>query len=318
MKRFLSLLMTVLLAHLSRSQQILSLDKPPASPELLPSWINSSASERDFALSPDGQELFFTLQGPRNTIQTLVYCQRLSNGDWSKPVIAPFAGHYSDLEPAFSADGKKLYFSSNRPLKGDQPKDFDIWSVEKVQGHWAEPVNIGAPVNTSSDEFYPSVTNSGNLYFTAAYAGGVGKEDIYIARWDKDHYVQPEALGSEINSRTYEFNAFVLPDESLIIFTSYGRADDMGGGDLYFSKKDAQGQWQEARHLDKLSSSKLDYCPFVSFDGKVLFFTSERNDLKAVYNPQPASYDKLIKELTGPLNSNGNIYWIGMEATGMK
>lgn len=318
MKRLLSLLMTFLLAHFSRSQQILRFDKPPASPELLPSWINTSASERDFALSPNGQELFFTLQGPRNTIQTLVYCQRLPNGEWSKPAIAPFAGHYSDLEPAFSPDGKKLFFSSNRPLKGDQPKDFDIWSVEKVQDHWGEPVNLGTPVNTSSDEFYPSVTNSGNLYFTAAYAGGVGKEDIYIARWEKDHYEHPETLGTEINSRTYEFNAFVLPDESLIIFTSYGRSDDMGGGDLYYSRKDAQGQWKEARHLDKLSSSKLDYCPFISFDGKVLFFTSERHAVQAVYNPPAASYDNLIKELTGPLNGNGNIYWIGLEATGMK
>lgn len=313
MKRLLKVLLTICLPIAGWAQRQLSFENATRWPQLLPSWINTSASERDFAVSPKGDEIFFTLQGPRGTFQTIVYSRRLPEGDWSAPVIAPFASHFNDLEPAFSTDGNRLYFSSNRPLSGDQPKDFDIWMVERKGGRWGLPVNLGSPVNTPSDEFYPSIAASGNIYFTAAYKEGIGKEDIYLARWDKDHFLTPEPLDNTVNSTTYEFNAFVLPDESLILFTSYGRADDQGGGDLYYSSKSANGSWTPARHLGKLSSHKLDYCPSISPDKKTLFFTSEKQDINKIFSEEGITYDRLLIELTGALNGNGNIYFVKLD-----
>ncbi|MBK8496879.1 MAG: PD40 domain-containing protein [Chitinophagaceae bacterium] len=159
-----------------------------------------------------------------------------------------------------------MFFSSNRPLSGSEIKDFDIWVVEKENGKWGEPRNLGAPVNTKEDEFYPSITKTGNLYFTAAYKNGIGKEDVFMAKLENGKYGEPVPLDTAVNSKTYEFNAFVSPDEDFIIFTSYGRKDDNGRGDLYMSIKDASGNWQPAKHLSMLNSAKLDYCPFVSFD----------------------------------------------------
>lgn len=308
------LILSCFLSLAPRAQNRLSFSQATTEPQLLPAWINTSASERDFAFSPNGDELFFTLQGPRGTFQTIIYSHLLPGGDWSPPVLAPFASRYSDLEPVFSADGKRLYFSSNRPLDGEQAKDFDIWMVEKTGGKWGEPVNLGSPVNTPADEFYPSIASNGNLYFTAAYKEGIGKEDIYLAKWSKDHFLNPEPLDRNVNSTTYEFNAFVLLDESLIIFTSYGRADDLGGGDLYYSLKDSLGNWTPARHLSKLSSNRLDYCPFISADRKTLFFTSERQDIIKLYERKETTYSQLIRELTGPYNGNGNIFFVKLDS----
>ena len=296
-------------------QHNLSFRNPPSLPEIFEAGIISTGlSERDFALSPDETEIFYTVQSPQGIFQTILYAKKDKEGRWSNPAVASFAGKYSDLEPAFSIDGKKIYFSSNRPISGNRIKDFDIWVVEKENDKWGEPKNIGIPVNTSEDEFYPSITKSGNLYFTAAYKNAVGKEDIYLATWKNGIYSEPVPMDTAINSKMYEFNAFVSRDEDLIIFTSYGRKDDKGRGDLYMCTKDVTGKWQPAKNLALLNSDKLDYCPFVSPDKKILFFTSEKNGLKKSFEGEPVKIEELVKSFTSPQNGGGDIYWVSLEA----
>lgn len=290
-----------------------ALSVPPATPEIFaPGFVSTAMNERDFAISPDGNEIYFTISTPKSGFQTIVFSKKSKSG-WTKPQVAPFAGRYSDLEPAFSMDGKTLYFASNRPLSGMETKDFDIWKVVRKGNFWGEPENLGLVVNTSSDEFYPSVAKNGNLYFTASYAGGPGREDIYVSRYHQNQFQKPVALDSAINTGFYEFNAFVSPDEDYIIFTSYGRKDDRGGGDLYISLKDQQGNWKPVKHLSQLNSNQLDYCPFVSPDGKSLFFTSERHQLPTTF-ALPATYQTIQQIQTQLLNGTGNIYWISFEA----
>ena len=287
---------------------------PPVAPSLCTEGnINTALNERDFALSPDGTEIFYTLQSPQGAFQTILYLTKDQQGKWGKPEVASFAGKYSDLEPAFSPDGKKLFFSSNRPVSGTAVKDFDIWCVEKSGNKWAEPTNLGQPVNSPDDEYYPSITLSGNLYFTAAYKNSVGKEDIYVSVFDNGKYQIPVPLDTAVNSTMFEFNAFVSRDEQFIIFTSYGRKDDKGRGDLYMSTKDASGNWRPAKNLVFINSDRMDYCPFVSFDNKNLFFTSERHALKKTFPDQPATYAELVHDYSNVLNGGGNIYRVSFD-----
>jgi Tol biopolymer transport system component len=183
-----------------------------------------------------------------------------------------------------------------------------------MQSGWSKPENLGDVINTTADEFYPSIARSGNLYFTAAYAGGPGREDIYVSDWKNDQYQKPTALDTLVNSKFYEFNAFIDPNEQFILFTSYGRKDDSGGGDLYMSVKDVNGKWKPAQNLKQLNSKQLDYCPFVSPDGKALFFTSERHQLPTTFSSGKATVQKIREIAQSPLNASGNIYWISFEA----
>lgn len=303
-----------LVSFYSSAQKNSWFKEPPSSAEIVaPGIISTGLNERDLALSPDGTELFYTMQSPRGFFQTILYAKKNKHGKWSKPEVAPFAGTYGDLEPAFSADGKKIFFSSNRPHTGTTIKDYDIWVVEKKGDSWGEPENLGSPINTSANEFYPSVTKTGNLYFTASYKSSVGGEDIVVARWKDGKYMQPVSLDSAVNSKADEFNAFVSPDEEFIIFSSYGRKDDKGRGDLYMSSKDASGKWQPAKNLTILNSESIDYCPFVSFDKRTMFFTSERNDLKRSYPDRPIKANDLIKLFNSAKNGGGDIYCISFE-----
>lgn len=308
---FLSLLILAEFTSFSQKLISLSLQSPPATAGIFGEGsISTFMNERDFALSPDGKEIYFTISTPKSTLQTIVYCKKLREGEWSTPEVTSFAGNFSDLEPAFSADGETLYFSSNRPIEGKETKDFDIWRVKRVGNGWGKPENLGFPINTKADEFYPSIAKNGNLYFTAQYAVGIGKEDIYVASFVNGQYQKPVVLDSAINSKMYEFNAFVSPNEDYILFTSYGRKDDSGGGDLYISLKDKNGNWKAAINLKDLNSAQLDYCPFVSGDGKTLFFTSERHQLPTSFPSESATYRSIKQSYDLPLNGTGNVYWV--------
>lgn len=308
-KPILTTLLIIISVHSLRAQ----FQNAPGSPSLfMEGEVSTNVSERDMAISPDGTEMYYTLLANQNAFSTILYKRKLSNTKWSAPEVASFSGKFGDLEPAFSADGKKLFFSSNRPTIGSTLKDYDIWFVEKVNDKWSEPKNIGVPINTDKDEFYPSLGTSGNLYFTATYNKGVGKEDIYIAEFKNDSYSDPVALDTAVNSKLYEFNAFVSPDEQMIFFTSYGRKDDMGGGDLYVSMKSVEGKWLPAKNIKMLNTKKLDYCPYISPDKKSFFFTSSRHTLKSSYD-KPVTYQELLKTYNSASNGSENIYWISME-----
>ena len=279
---------------------------------MLPKEIQAF-SVRDFALSPKQDELFITVESNKNIFSSIL--QLTKTGKKWKVELAPFSGTYGDIEPTFSPDGNTLYFASNRPLQKDSAvKDFDIWKTEKIKGVWSEPENLGTPINTDANEFYPAVTANGKLYFTAAYKEkAVGKEDIWMSTLENGKYTAPLALPETVNSTLYEFNAFVSPDDSYIIFTSYGREDDLGGGDLYISKKGAKGEWLAAKNLGtKINSKGLDYCPFVSFDKKNFFFTSDRNKLQKSY-PNKLNLEDFLKEIGQLQNGKGNIYWINAD-----
>jgi Tol biopolymer transport system component len=275
----------------------------------LPEKIATGNSERDMSISPSGDELFYTIQDPKTGYSQIAHLRKSENGMGS-PETATFSGKYSDMEASFSPDGNKIYFVSNRPLKPNgKIKDYDIWVTERKNGKW-EPINLGEPINSEQDEFYPSVSANGNIYFTAVRKNGIGKEDIFVSKFNNGKYLEATPLDTNINSKLYEFNAYVSPDESFIIFTGYGRKDDLGKGDLYMAKKDTSGNWMPAYHLgNKINSNALDYCPFVDFEKKKLYFTSEKSASSQLYQKEK-KLDEFKNYLNNVGNGNGDIYFI--------
>ncbi|WP_130734383.1 PD40 domain-containing protein [Flavobacterium sp. J27] len=237
---------------------------------------------RDFTLSKNQDEMYFTVQNMNEEISRIVFSKKVKN-KWTKPNLVSFSSNFRDLEPFLSQDGLRLYFASNRPLQDtiSTSKDYDIWYVERksVSGNWSKPINIGAPVNTEKDEFYPSVALNGNLYFTSENKNSLGKDDIFVSYWNTNKYSNPENLGTTINSSGYEFNAFIDPEEKFLIFTGYKREDGLGSGDLYISYQDTNGKWQTAKSLgETINSVAMDYCPFYDTNNNILYFTSRRNN----------------------------------------
>ncbi|BDD11500.1 hypothetical protein FUAX_39320 (plasmid) [Fulvitalea axinellae] len=270
---------------------------------------------RDFTLSSNGQEAYTTIQSNLGDISVIVRIKKI-NTRWGEPTIVPFSGKYKDLEAFLSPDNLRLYFVSNRPLdsSSDQPKDFDIWYVERsdINAEWGAPKNVGSPVNTSYDEFYPSVTANKNLYFTSDNPGSKGKDDIYYCAWNNSGYSEPINLGDSINTNGYEFNSFVSPDETFLIFTGYNRKGGLGSGDLYISFRDNTSHWSKAINLGpEINSKFMDYCPFFDSTSGELYFTSKRRSFEKINNFK--SIEALLKELNKDENGLSRIYRITVD-----
>ena len=273
--------------------------------------ISTSLYERDFAVSPQSDEVIYTLGDYKQEKRNLVYLKRVQ-GKWTSPQILNISGEYQDIEPFYTKQGNRLYFASNRLIYGDASrKDYNIWYSDRTQTGWSEPVALDSIINTRGDEFFPSLSDAGNLFFTATKDNGMGKEDIFKSEWIAGKFQTPKALPKEINTASYEFNAYVSPDENLIIFSSFGRSDGFGSGELYISRKDSLGKWSASKNLGAIiNSDKLDYCPFVDWKSGNLYFTSERRTL----GPKKLESIEALKAFAHrPQNGFGNIYKIGVD-----
>ena len=267
--------------------------------------LNKYQTIRDFCISSD--EVYFTIQSPNQDLSQIVV---VKNNMWDHPTILSFCDGYSYLEPFLSNDGKKLYFASDRPLKESDvsKKDFDIWYVERKNknSNWSKPINLGIPVNTENDEFYPTLADNGNLYFTMDSKSGMGKDDIYYCKWSDSGYSSPILLDGNINSDGYEFNAFISKDESFIIYSKYNSKDGFGSGDLYISRKNENGEWKPAENMGNIINTKyMEYCPFYDNKSNTLYFTSRRNNLSPKKFTDIKQYQETI---TGSQNGSSKIY----------
>ncbi len=274
---------------------------------IISSELNKFHNVRDFCNSFNEDESYFTIQSPNQDLSQIVFVE---NKKWDNPILLPFCDGYSYLEPFLSNDGTRLYFSSNRPKKETDTlkSDFDIWYVERQNknSNWSKPKNLGFQVNSENDEFYPTLADNGNLYFTMDSKSGLGKDDIYYCKWTGTEYSKPILLNNSINSNGYEFNAFIAKNENFIIFTKYNSNDGFGSGDLYISRKSENGEWMLAENMGNVINTKyMEYCPF--YDGKTntLYFTSKRANLSPERFKDTQQY---FEKITGSENGLSKIY----------
>ncbi|MDJ1472510.1 hypothetical protein QNI19_30290 [Cytophagaceae bacterium DM2B3-1] len=273
--------------------------------------ISTQHNEYNSTFSPDGNAFLYTIANNTfyNRFYTIFICRKVKE-KWSSPEIASFSGQYSDADPFFTPDGKGVYFISTRPVTGKTVRtDFDIWYVGYQNGTFGEPQHLDNQINSSNDELYPSVSARGNLYF-ATKNENTGY-DLMIARYEDGQFRKPVGVSDSINTDKTEFDAFVAPDESYIIYTSMGGKDNIGSGDLYISFRKGN-YWTTGKSLgNKLNSVHMDQCPMVSPDGKFLFFTSFR-DSQPYHFKKPVSTTAYLKILDSPLNGLGNIFWVDL------
>ena len=285
----------------------------PDNPELFSEGlISTDLYERDIAISAAGDEIIYTLGNYKQTFRSLVSIKK--EGDqWGEKQILPFSGKYNDIEPFLSVDGQQLFFASTRPVDSDTTRiDYNIWVASRTGNTWEDPVPLDTLINSKKDEFYPAVSANGNLYFTAARDDGIGREDIFLSKYNDGAYQVPKALDSSINTGVFEFNAYISPKEDLLVFSSFGRKDGLGGGDLYISRRTENGEWEAAKNMGELvNSDKLDYCPFIDLPRNNFYFTSDRAEpkIKAV-----KSVDEFIENAHTTLNGMGNIYMLNLES----
>jgi hypothetical protein len=266
---------------------------PPQSTPVLfaPGFVSTEKEQLNAVWSPDGNEFYFTQQGTQTRF--IIMMTRRDDGGWTTPAAAPVAGTYAAVDHFI--DGSRMYFCSDRPLDGGgEPKsDYDIWYVDRSGSGWGAPRHMGPAINSDKNDFYPTLTRDGTIYFSSHRDGGMGQNDIYRAMPVGDEYADPENLGDAINTEFAEFDPFIAPDESYLIFTSE-RPGGLGASDLYISFRKSDGSWLPAQNMGaEINSEQQDLTPMVTPDGAYLFFTSRRAGVSDLYWVDATVIDRL-------------------------
>ena len=199
-------------------------------PVNLGSTVNSPADDWAPSFSPNELELFFTSKrpgGPGGFADIWLTTRETLEDDWGAPEPLGPNINTSDFEghPSISSDGLELYFcawtTNARPGSGSS----DIWvtSRSSLSDPWAEPMNLGAPVNSSSFEGEQDISADGLcLVFSGDRPGGSGAWDLWVAtrRTKEDPWGDPVNLGPGINSSGTDAMADISDDGSVLLFAS--------------------------------------------------------------------------------------------------
>jgi peptidoglycan-associated lipoprotein len=196
--------------------------------------FDSERNEGSPAFSPDGKIVVFARgnSGKRKDFSPDVdlYMSRKTPQGWSDPVVVSASDSLSwDGSPAFSGDGKTLYFASNR---AGGSGGMDIYRVNMdASGRFGTPTNMGKTLNTPGNEMFPYVTNDGKLYFSSDGHPGLGKLDLFVAE-RKGGKITVENMGIPFNSAMDDFG--LTADENGNLFFSSNRRGGQGDDDIYF------------------------------------------------------------------------------------
>lgn len=202
-------------------------------PQPLPPPINTDVNEGGATFSADGNTLYFTRCAIAKNTEGVckIYMSTRQGEGWSEPVVLPFSSDsFTVGHPAISADGSRLYFSSNMP-GGFGGKDIWVVNYDRSTNTWSNPVNLGASINTQMDEMYPFVDADGTLYFASAGHGGMGGLDNYRSTGSGTSWSAPENLRSPLNSPADDFGILMTGPNSG--FFSSTREGGLGSDDIY-------------------------------------------------------------------------------------
>jgi len=246
--------------------------KPEKNPEIFaPGIVSTSGKEFAGTFTPDGKEFYFTRSGGVQHLNTnTIMVTKIVNEKWTEPEIASFSGQYFDFEPYITPDGKKLYFGSRRPVNENRDATkLHQWYLERSLTGWSGPKLIEAPF-VDLPVMYISVAKNKNLYFSV----DTKEAGIWVSKYFKGAYLQSEKLSEQINYLPAVLHPFINPSERYIIFDAQPPGQN-SNPDLYTSFRNPDGSWTKAENMGKKINISREMCPFMSPDGKFLFFARD-------------------------------------------
>jgi outer membrane protein OmpA-like peptidoglycan-associated protein/tetratricopeptide (TPR) repeat protein len=215
-----------------------------------------------------GNIMYFTRTNPTgksssNQRDLKIFISHYKNGNWSEAVEMPFnSNEFGTCHPTLSNDGKKLYFSSNRPGGSG---GMDIWFSTLEYGRWSEPKNLGKEVNTSGNEIFPYVNDTNVVFFASNGHKGFGGLDIFSTENKDGIFTNVQNMGTPFNSPMDDFS-YAEKSGGESGFLSSNRKGGVGTDDVYFWKKsDNQPLTENIAAKKEENQEKINYKATILF-----------------------------------------------------
>lgn len=203
--------------------------------------VNTKFHEGAACFTPNGKYMFFTrnnyfnkkeIKDDKNVNNLKIFKAEWIDGQWqnSKPLFFS-SNSYSVGHPSISADGKKLFFTSDMP-GGYGGTDIYVSEIHE-RGGVRKPMNLGPTINTEGNEMFPFYNSSEQkLYFSSEGHLGLGQLDIFVAEHTDDSYKNVTNLGQPINSPSDDF-AFNMNESGVDGYLASNREGGVGDDDIY-------------------------------------------------------------------------------------
>lgn len=175
------------------------------------------------AVTADGRTAYFSkavfvqplygLFSKKQMVHKIYKAERI-NGEWTNVQEVAVAPKYaSAMHPAVSADGRRLYFTSDMP--GTFGK-YDLYVADiRADGSTGVARNMGEKINTRKNDMYPSLVGNDILFFASDGRDGYGGLDLYAARVASRSVGLAVNIGSPFNSRQDEFALNLQTDKGI-------------------------------------------------------------------------------------------------------
>ena len=216
-------------------------------PSIIEQNINTKYHEGTVSFSPDGNTMYFSRESfyekvyQRDSITKYkisvlnLYKSINQEGQWSEAEALSLNGDsYSVKNPSVSADGKTLYFASD---KTGGYGNFDIYSAPiDENGSVGDATNLGQKLNTEGQEMFPFISANNTLYFSSNGHLGLGGLDVFFAKIVDGKVGPIRNVGIPVNGNADDF-AFSINEETEEGFVSSNREGGVGSDDIYSIKK---------------------------------------------------------------------------------
>lgn len=232
---------------------------------------------------------------------------------------------YPEYAPLITADEAKIFFTSRRDIttgKKRDPNDLqyyeDVFISEKADSGWAAPQNPVKPLNGKKHD--ATVGLSPDAQSLLCYKGSNGG-DIYESKLSGDKWTKPKKLPKTINTQGHESSATFSPDGRTLYFVS-DREGGYGGSDIWVSKKNKKGVWDDAVNLGAtINTKENEEGVFMQPNGKTLYFSSKGHKTMGGYDIFKSTYENglwsMPENIGYPINTADDDVFFSISASGV-
>jgi L-ascorbate metabolism protein UlaG (beta-lactamase superfamily) len=234
------------------------------------------------AFSPDGGTFyFFRKTGPEEDYR--IFSSHPTPGGWTSPAVVDLGGAHSDLYPAISRDGRRMVFSSYRPVPGQTSgrRSAHLWYADRTAGGWSEPVFMARANTLGHYHSWVEFGFDGALYFRRSTPDWK-RTDTMRARWTGSEYSAPAPYADVERWKSWRPDVDIVggspgPDGRLVFLdvATRNRRTGRPASDIWVSLRRGE-TWTEPAPLgDDINSEGYDVFPFLSPDGRDLYFVRD-------------------------------------------